>query len=84
VCDRNEPEQVAEQLLTETAEGDCALGRGRRRVDDYRRAAQVSYAANFPVPRVIGETSWRLRDCPGSERLIEYPRGDRLPHRLAP
>jgi hypothetical protein len=28
VCDRNEPEQVAEQLLTETAEGDGALGRG--------------------------------------------------------
>lgn len=91
VCDRNEPEQVSEQLVSETAEGDDALGRGQlrlvasrdaylstgrfdpyRMVDFYRRATNVSLAANYPVSCVIGEMSWSLRGCPGSERLIEY------------
>lgn len=41
-------------------------------VDYYRRACQESQARGYPTMCVMGEMSWSLRDCPGTERLLEY------------
>jgi two-component system, chemotaxis family, sensor kinase Cph1 len=52
------------------------VGEGRfepqRTVDFYRRTADMSLSRGFPVLVVIGEMSWSLSDCPGTERLLEY------------
>lgn len=91
VCDRNEPDEVAERLITEADDADGALARGQlrliasrdaylatgtfdphRMVAFYKRAAQAENVTDDQVSCVIGEMSWSLRGCPGSERLIEY------------
>jgi hypothetical protein len=41
-------------------------------VDFYKQAVQAGCAADYLIPCVIGEMSWSLRRCAGSERLIEY------------
>ena len=55
---------------------DAYVGDGRfepqRTVDFYRRTAEASAARGYPVLCVIGEMSWSLSDCPGTERLLEY------------
>jgi hypothetical protein len=43
-----------------------------RMVDYYARAYEESGRRGYPVLCVIGEMSWSLRDCPGTERLLEY------------
>lgn len=43
-----------------------------RMVRYYRRACEESGRRGYPVLCVIGEMSWSLRDCPGTERLLEY------------
>lgn len=43
-----------------------------RTVEFYRRTAQASVEHGYPVLCVIGEMSWSLTDCPGTERLLEY------------
>ncbi|MGE3285982.1 MAG: MEDS domain-containing protein [Pseudonocardia sp.] len=91
VCDRDGPEQVAEQLAAGSTGVDGAIERGQlrliasreaylatgifdpyRMVDFYKNAAEAGYTEDSPIPCVIGEMSWSLRGCPGSERLIEY------------
>jgi hypothetical protein len=91
VCDREEPEQVAKQLLASSTDVDEALRRGQIRlaasaeaylaggsfdpdhtVGFYRHAEQSNCHNGYPVLCVIGEMSWSLRGCPGTERLLEY------------
>ncbi len=43
-----------------------------RVVEFYQRAWRESRRRGYPVLCVIGEMSWSLRDCPGTERLLEY------------
>jgi len=43
-----------------------------RMVDYYARAYEESGRRGYPVLCVIGEMSWSLRDCSGTERLLEY------------
>jgi MEDS: MEthanogen/methylotroph, DcmR Sensory domain len=43
-----------------------------RMVGYYRRAWEESRRCGYPVLCVIGEMSWSLRECPGTERLLEY------------
>ena len=43
-----------------------------RMVGYYTRACGESGRRGYPVLCVIGEMSWSLRDCPGTERLLEY------------
>lgn len=43
-----------------------------RMVEYYQQAWESSTLAGYPVLCVIGEMSWSLRECPGTERLIEY------------
>lgn len=43
-----------------------------RMVGYYRHAWEESCRCGYPVLCVIGEMSWSLRDCPGTERLLEY------------
>ncbi|WP_300007069.1 MEDS domain-containing protein [Pseudonocardia sp.] len=43
-----------------------------RTVDFYQRASVGSDQRGYPVVCVIGEMSWSLRGCPGTERLLEY------------
>jgi hypothetical protein len=38
----------------------------------YTRACEESGRRGYPVLCVIGEMSWSLRDCRGTERLLEY------------
>jgi hypothetical protein len=55
---------------------DAYVGDGRfepqRTVDFYRAKAEASTSSGYPVLVVIGEMSWSLSDCPGTERLLEY------------
>lgn len=43
-----------------------------RTVDFYRDELQRSARHGYPVTCVVGEMSWSLRGCPGTERLLEY------------
>ena len=43
-----------------------------RMVGFYRHASEESGRYGYPVLCVIGEMSWSLRDCPGTDRLLEY------------
>lgn len=43
-----------------------------RTVKFYQQAARVSRRRGYPVLCVIGEMSWSLRGCPGTDRLLEY------------
>lgn len=43
-----------------------------RTVEFYQRASLGSGQRGYPVVCVIGEMSWSLRGCPGTERLLEY------------
>jgi MEDS: MEthanogen/methylotroph, DcmR Sensory domain len=43
-----------------------------RVVGYYHRACEGSTGCGFPVVCVIGEMSWSIRECPGTERLLEY------------
>jgi hypothetical protein len=43
-----------------------------RTVDFYQDALKRSEERGYPVTCVIGEMSWSLRGCPGTERLLEY------------
>lgn len=43
-----------------------------RTVDFYQRASAGSGQRGYPVVCVIGEMSWSLRGCPGTDRLLEY------------
>lgn len=58
------------------ASTDAYLAGGRfdpdRMVAFYRRACEGSRRRGYPVLCVVGEMSWSLRDCPGTERLVEY------------
>jgi hypothetical protein len=38
----------------------------------YKGALQGIFRRGYPVTCVIGEMSWSLRGCPGTERLLEY------------
>lgn len=55
---------------------DAYVGEGcfdpQRTVDFYRATAEASARSGYPVLVVIGEMSWSLTDCPGTERLLEY------------
>lgn len=44
----------------------------QRTVSFYRGAYQHSVANGYRTLCVIGEMSWSLRGCPGTERLLEY------------
>lgn len=41
-------------------------------VDFYSGEVQRSARHGYPVTCVVGEMSWSLRGCPGTERLLEY------------
>ena len=43
-----------------------------RTVAFYRSASEASCGQGYPVLCVVGEMSWRLRECPGTERFLEY------------
>jgi|GEM_PF-1566390 len=43
-----------------------------RTVAFYRGAWEASRRDGYPILCVLGEMSWRLRDCPGSDRFLEY------------
>ena len=43
-----------------------------RVVGYYHRACEGTTGCGFPVVCVIGEMSWSIRECPGTERLLEY------------
>jgi hypothetical protein len=43
-----------------------------RTVAFYRSAWEESCGHGYPVLCVVGEMSWRLRECPGTERFLEY------------
>ena len=43
-----------------------------RTVDYYRQACQRGRRCGHHSMCIIGEMSWSLRDCPGTERLLEY------------
>lgn len=43
-----------------------------RTVMFYRSAWEESCGHGYPVICVVGEMSWRLRECPGTERFLEY------------
>lgn len=43
-----------------------------RTVDFYKDAMARGSGNGYPVTCVIGEMSWSLRGCPGTERLLEY------------
>ena len=43
-----------------------------RTVDFYSGQVARSVRAGYPVTCVVGEMSWSLRGCPGTERLLEY------------
>src|ERR1035437_5623034 len=49
-----------------------ALFEPARTVEFYRQAWRESRRRGYPVLCVIGEMSWSLRDCPGTDRLLEY------------
>jgi hypothetical protein len=38
----------------------------------YKHAWQGSFRRGYPILCVIGEMSWTLRGCPGTDRLLEY------------
>jgi hypothetical protein len=65
---------------------DAYVGDGRfspeRTVDFYQGRAEASLSHGYPVLVVIGEMSWSLSDCPGTERLLEYEAlyGERFAH----
>lgn len=43
-----------------------------RTVRYYQDALQHNVDRGYPVTCVVGEMSWSLRGCPGTERLLEY------------
>lgn len=43
-----------------------------RTVDFYSGEVARSVRNGYPVTCVVGEMSWSLRGCPGTERLLEY------------
>ena len=44
----------------------------RRTVEFYSGEVARSIRAGYPVTCVVGEMSWSLRGCPGTERLVDY------------
>lgn len=43
-----------------------------RTVAFYRGAWEESCRRGYPVLCVVGEMGWRLRECPGTDRFLEY------------
>jgi hypothetical protein len=44
----------------------------RRTVEFYSGEVARGISAGYPVTCVVGEMSWSLRGCPGTERLVDY------------
>ncbi|MGD9525326.1 MEDS domain-containing protein [Pseudonocardia sp.] len=69
-------EAVARDQVRIVASDEVYLAGGRfdpeRTVGFYTDGLARSARDGYPVTCVIGEMSWSLRGCPGTERLIEY------------
>lgn len=67
---------LAREQVRIVPSGEVYLPGGRfdpaRTVDFYQDAMTRGIDNGFPVTCVIGEMSWSLRGCPGTERLLEY------------
>lgn len=69
-------EAIAREQIRIVSSVDVYLAGGRfdpdRTVDFYSGEVARSVRNGYPVTCVVGEMSWSLRGCPGSERLLEY------------
>ncbi|MFC4941914.1 MEDS domain-containing protein [Pseudonocardia sp. GCM10023141] len=67
---------LAREQVRIVASGEVYLAGGSfdpsHTVGFYTDALNGSVARGYPVTCVIGEMSWSLRGCPGTERLLEY------------
>ncbi len=43
-----------------------------RTVEFYQQAWRKSQQRGYPILCVIGDMGWKLRECPGTERFLEY------------
>lgn len=67
---------MAREQIRIVSSAEVYLAGGRfdpdRTVDFYSGEVARSVRNGYPVTCVVGEMSWSLRGCPGSERLLEY------------